>query len=87
MPQLVTDARIQVADRLVQEIDLRPRDQGAGKGGALLLPARYLPRPALQQLVDPQHRGRLPDRRTDLGAGDLARPQGLAMFSKTLRCG
>ena len=75
LPELVADARVEVADRFVQQIDLRLRDQGAGEGGALLLTAGDLPRPALEQLVDPQHRGHLPDGALDLGSRELARPE------------
>ena len=63
---------IQVGQRLVEQEQLGLAHDGAADGHALALAARELCGLALQQLVQPQQRGRLLHLAFDLGLGHLA---------------
>ena len=68
LTQLVADTRIEMADRLVEEEDLGPLDQGSRQRDTLHLPARGLVRSTPQQLLDSQDPSHLGDARLDLSA-------------------
>jgi hypothetical protein len=68
---------VEVGERLVEQEDQRVAHQAAAERHALLLAARELARPALQQLVQAQDLGGAVDRRPDLASGTflLRRPK------------
>src|SRR5207253_31676 len=69
-PHLHAQLGIEVGERLVEEEHRRLADDRPAEGDALLLAARELPRPMLEQRLDAQDPGGFPDARGDLGAGD-----------------
>ena len=64
--RLHAELRVEVGERLVHEERVRLAHDGAGEGDALALPARQLPRQALQQVFEPENPRRPSDRRLDL---------------------
>ena len=64
LAQLLVERR----ERLVEQQDLGPLDQGAGQRDALALAAGQLVGLALLEAVEPDHGQRLLDPRADLGA-------------------
>ena len=88
-PHLHAQRRVEVRQRLVEQEDLRLAHDGPPDGDPLPLPARQLPRPPVQKLVDLQElRGRRRRARVDLGlrhAGMFSSPK--AMFWRTVMCG
>ena len=69
-PHLHAQLGVEVGERFVEEKHRRLADDRPTEGDALLLAARELPRPLLEQRLDAQDPGGFPDARGDLGAGD-----------------
>ena len=64
-----TQLRVEVRQRLVHQEGLRPADEGAGQGNALLLAAREALRLAVEQSLELHHPGDLGDALPDLLLG------------------
>ena len=72
---LDAELEVEVGQRLVHEERPRAPDQRAGQRDALLLAARHLRGPALQQALDVQQVRHLLDRGGDLPGGRATRAQ------------
>ena len=69
--QILAQAGVERAERLVEQEDARPQHEGAGQGDALLLTARELPGLALLEAGQLHQRERLADGLRALRLGDL----------------
>ena len=77
-PDLVAQARVEIAERLVEEHELRPCHESACERYALLLAAAELCRVPVEELRRVDKRGDLLDPPLGLRAPDPPRPQGVA---------
>ncbi len=78
---------VERAERFVHQDDRGLVDEAAGKGHALLLPARELTRKSLRQVAEMHHLERGGDPLGDFRRRPARIFSGKAMFSATVRCG
>ena len=76
-PHLMTHLGLEVRERLVEQKDLRVRDQRAADGDALQLGRRELARLAPELVTQADERGDLVDLLVHLRAADLAHPEAI----------
>ena len=86
-PELHPEISLEMAERLVHEKHLRRAHDGAAERHPLALAAGEPVRPLAQMLGDLQGLGDRRDPPADLAPRNAARDRGMAMLSKTLRCG
>ena len=86
-PHLHAQLRVEVRERLVEEEHLGMAHDGAAHRDALPLTAGELPGLALEELLDAENLGRVPDALGDLGLGNFRIFRPNAMLSYTVMCG